>query len=268
MNEKRNGITALILFVFVAGMTLFFWLVKPDEEKVMAGHSADQTSQISIQNDRSEDEGPIILNISDIKIHTVSKPVFCSPPEDCQIPEFYSSIEIPYLQDQVYCFISSDGVPAYRCYGRCYTMINNIREEELTGFWAVEIIKDKNGMPFVQSLSSGSPAVDSIEDVQCMKHTDKSMPIVPAGYIVLGDNLYGCFRNAPVQQYRTWGFNGKLYPCSASGIIPAGSVPVDFYREQLNLNETASAHEEYFLVDYRYPADLGNGFVCSVLGRK
>ena len=181
-----------------------------------------------------ENEFLVIGDQRDI-VRTVSPITFTEPQN---VPEFYSELQIPGVQNTVYAFTDTDGAIQLRAYGICYELTNNVKGESHEGFWPVTVHTTVNGNR-VFAETSAFPTADSANTVGTLTAESTGEVYVPSQYKETSiPGVYAAYTNNGQRVYRATAVirsKAAVYPSDSSGNIPAGSIPVYVEEESTSL---------------------------------
>lgn len=192
---------------------------------------------------------------------------------DASLVGFYTPIEVPGYDYYLYAYTDADGKIKLRVYGSCWTMDNNVPQEEIVGFWQAGVSINAEGRIRITSVSASAPIVD--DDPATIMVADAER-IVPENVVsVMTDNaafyantdinnVYSCLNNNSVVMYRSFGFANdacRIYPCSANGQIAKGALPVDVSAEI----STLLAPNGGSVGEYSYPVRYNDALILSAV---
>ncbi len=143
------------------------------------------------------------------------------------------------LGEDVWAYQDKEGNINLRAYGTRWKKVNNVNQDEMTGFYKVEIGKNESGS--ISIVNEGAKPVRPEEEaIGAPERVAENMQesLDNEKYHPLGENLFVCITKTGALAYRTFAkLNGNVYryDCDAEGNISKGSLPVLSEEESFNL---------------------------------
>lgn len=172
---------------------------------------------------------------NDIRIETTGPLEFKTP----ESANGYTKISMLGLSDPVWAYQGKDGNIHLRTYGVRWKKVNNVNQEQLEGFFMVDIRSSVNGKVVLEKAGA-MPIPLSKEDFAEPDPVFDNMreSLDSEKYHQEKDNLFSCITKTGALAYRTFAMVNDtlyLYDCDSEGKIASGSLPVCSEEEVYNL---------------------------------
>ena len=276
MKKKSLTLTSLIVIVSLA---LLFCLIKfvfvpafeKEEKKAEPKETITPTATITETEKTTDKNGddvsiqPVVTDepeeqiidltsheSENVRIETYGPIEYKTPNE---IPEYYHEIEFAGQSAPVWGYQNDRGKLCLRVYGTRWKKINNVNQEELTGYFDIELKKESNGHIEIELLGSRPVEIKSETPSAPFRDVPGNRTVDAEKYNTLADNLYSCVTSQGAIMYRTYARLNDvyaLYDCDQAGQVKAGSIPVYEEEEARSL----SSHKDISNTDmttYSYP---------------
>lgn len=212
----------------------------------------------------------IMIQQNDVQIETKTEIVFTAAPNNTDVPSFYNRLILPGVLAPVYAFENEEHMICYRSWGSYWKLINNIRTENLEGFFPVVISMSVSGKYSIQA-SSEKPVADQ-SSLSSAKQSLVIPDSIPANYYPLSIDppVYTVFDKNLNQDYRIFCViedTVRCYPCDIQGNIYPGSLPVDpdtesqYLLDNFTFPEDSTVTEEHL----SYPSHTDDDLILTVI---